>query len=413
MHCSHCGAKMEKGFQYCPVCGTKADTSVKVEQKSEMEGEAKASLIQKKKMPFWFKLITFLATIALIGVSGVILFTERFVDVVNHHLDALRNNEIDKAYLTYTAKEYQATHNLNQFRNFIETYPVFKDNQTASFIQRDIGTHHVTLKGNLISKARVNTPIEYKLVKEDDSWKILSIRLRKPNMIPQTQGHRPTDELINLATDLLSKLRQDQLEQVYSTYFSKEYRGSLSEKEFVAFIHKYPLLEKYDTITFPKVAARKSVGTLGAILKEKDSEIYIKYYFIKENNHWKVLSMRILSPEEESVEELIVYGEMVFGSKADEHGLISKPAIVFPISLKKLYINLDIDNGVKGETINLQLQHEDGTNIANNKADIQENGDSILTAAFVAPEKGWSAGNYQIVVSASSGEARTYPFRVE
>lgn len=137
-------------------------------------------LVSKKKpMPFWFKLIGSLAIVALICVTGGIIFTESWGDVVDSQLKALRQHDIKKAYTSYTSKDFQKATSLQQFEEFVAGHPVLLKNESAYFTKRSIKDHLRTLRGNLISSDRIHSPVEYKLIKEDDRWKILSMRFLK------------------------------------------------------------------------------------------------------------------------------------------------------------------------------------------------------------------------------------------
>ena len=150
-----------------------------LENPQNKEPEQNHTIIQKKQMPLWFKIAIALSVLALIAVTAGILFTESWVDVVDHQLDALRHKDVEKAYTAYTSKEFQENTSLEQFRYFVEAHPIFFDNQFAHFTKRSLQDHIGTLVGHLTSSDHVNFPIKYKLIKEDGKWKILSIRFLK------------------------------------------------------------------------------------------------------------------------------------------------------------------------------------------------------------------------------------------
>lgn len=129
----------------------------------------------KKSMPLWFKLVIFLTCLALIGVTGGILLTESWVDVVDHQLDALRKKDIPKAYTGYTSHEFQTSMSLNQFTHFLDAHPAFYNNQSSHFGERLLEHNKRILRGKLLSNDHKSTPVEYKLVKENGKWKIQSI----------------------------------------------------------------------------------------------------------------------------------------------------------------------------------------------------------------------------------------------
>jgi Domain of unknown function (DUF4864)/zinc-ribbon domain len=178
MFCSHCAAKVEPGYKYCPVCGARLDSSLR--EPSLIPNET--VLGKKNPLPFWIKFASVIVSLALISAITGILFTETWMDVVNGQLKALRQKDIARAYYGYTSKEFQTATSLDQFRNFTKAYPVFFNNQSAHFIEYTMDQNSGTVKGNLIDNNQEITPIEYKLVREG-KWKILSIHLLKPENI--------------------------------------------------------------------------------------------------------------------------------------------------------------------------------------------------------------------------------------
>ncbi len=426
MFCSHCGAQVTSDYQYCPHCGSKLDaSSVSPPPLSDkQESSSPAPIMKKKPMPFWFKLIGLLAVLALIGVTAGILFTESWVDVVDHQLAALRQHDISKAYYDYTSKDFQAATSLDQFRNFIDSYPVFLNNQIAHFNQRSIEHNIGILKGNLTSTDHISTPIEYKLIKENDKWKILSLRLLKPGNIQNTKEGDHAEDLIEVAKAQLKDIQDQKLPEAYQNYSSKEFKDATSEDAFREFIKRYPILTHYHVVSFHKPTIRNGVGTLSVILQSDQIAAYVKYYLIYEDQKWKIWSMRILSPSEseenkqaqptaqEPKQETMSLGAITLGEKIDEQGQIKHPTTTFKSNLSDLYVDIEVKNGVKGSMIYLTLEHiESGSSIPA-KAAIEENGDSILMSVFSPPTSGWPKGHYKLVVTTSSGLSQVIDFDI-
>jgi hypothetical protein len=419
MFCSHCGAKVESHYQFCPNCGAKLDASAISPTSSSHPP------VGKKTMPFWFKLIALIAILALIGVTAGILFTESWVDVVDHQLEALRDHDISKAYSAYTSKDFQAATSLDQFRHFIDAYPVFLNNQSAHFTQRSIDHNIGILKGNLTSHDHINTPIEYKLIKEDDKWKILSIRLLKPDHIQNAKEASHAEDLIDVAKSQLKDIQDQKLSEAYQNYSSKEFQDATSEEAFREFIKRYPILIHYHVVSFHKPTIRNGVGTLSVILQSEQVAAYVKYYFIYEDQKWKIWSMRILSPSEEqenkqaqlnpseSAKEAMKLGNISLGDQIDEQGQIQHPQTLFKSHLGDLYVDIEVKNGIKGSTIYLSLQHMESGSSIPAKASIEENGDSLLMSVFSPPTSGWPKGHYKLVVTTSSGLSKITDFEIE
>lgn len=424
MFCSHCGAEVIPSYHYCPACGTKLDSSTIIPDEP-----SSPQAVKKKPMPIWFKIVAFLAVLALIGVTAGILFTESLVDVVDHQLEALREQDISKAY-GYTSKDFQAATSLDQFRNFVEAYPVFLNNQTAHFSQRSIEHNIGTLKGNLTSQERVSTPVEYKLIKDDGKWKILSIRLLKPGNIQNAKEAGHAEDLIEVAKAQLKDIQDQKITEAYQNYSSKEFKDATSEEAFSEFIKRYPILHYHHVVSFHKPVIRNGVGTLSVILQSDQVAAYVKYYLIYENQSWKIWSMRILSPTEmqegkskeikpaktsasETEAEAMKIGSITLGSEVDEQGQIKHPANNFTSDLHDLYVDIQIVNGRKDSMIYLNLKHLESGSTIPAKAAIEENGDTMLMSVFSPPAAGWPKGHYQLTVTTSSGLEHIVEFTIE
>lgn len=425
MFCSHCGTKLETQFKYCPNCGANLNSSSIIPSPSNDASIPAAQGSKKKPMPFWFKLLAFLAVLALIGVTAGILFTESWVDVVDHQLESLRHHDISKAYSSYTSKDFQAATSLDQFRNFIDAYPVFLNNQSAHFTQRSIEHNIGTLRGNLTSLDHIKTPIEYKLIKEDDKWKILSIRLLKPGNIQNAKEAEHAEDLIEVTKSQLKDIQDQKLAEAYQNFSSQEFKDATSEEAFREFIKRYPILNHYRVVSFHKPTIRNGVGTLSVILQSEQIAAYVKYYLIYEDQKWKIWSMRILSPTEEeekkeaepeadeSQKEAMNLGKILLGEKVDQEGQIQDAKTTFQSSLDDLYVDIEVKDGLKGSIVYLSLQHlESGSSIPA-KAEIDENGDTMLLSVFSPPASGWPKGNYKLVVTTSSGLNKVVDFEVE
>jgi TolA-binding protein len=435
MFCFHCGKKLDDSYKYCPTCGSPLDSTpapaspTSLNETHPISSHPEADQIKKKPMPFWFKLIAFLAVLALMGVTAGILFTESWVDVVDHQLEALRQHDIAKAYNAYSSKDFKLATSLDQFHSFVETYPVFMNNQSAHFTQRSIDHNIGTLKGNLTSNDHVNTPIEYKLIKEGDKWKILSIHLLKPGNIQNTKDADHTEDLIAVTKSQLKDIQDQKFTEAYQNFSSQEFKEATSEESFREFIKRYPILTHYHVVSFHKPTIRNGVGTLSVILQSEQIAAYVKYYLIYEDQQWKIWSMRILSPSDEqgkdhtekpknqptheTKNEPMSFGRISIGEQVNEEGQIKERKTSFKSNLNDLYVDIEVKNGLKDSMVYLSLQHlESGSSIPA-KAAIEENGDTMLMSVFSPPASGWPKGHYKLVVTTSSGLSDIVDFDIE
>lgn len=422
MLCPQCGTQVEKNFQYCPSCGARLEPSSVVSPNEEAPLQSQ----QKKRMPLWFKIVSFLAVLALIGVTAGILFTESLVDVVDKQLAALKEEDVAQAYYGYTSTDFQAATSLDQFRDFIQAYPILTHSQSASFPQRSMQQNIGTLKGTLTSADHLSFPVEYKLVKEDGKWKILSIRLLQTGSREFYDDPSQLQEVIQVVKNQMQAIENGQIASAYQKYTSQEFKEATSPQAFETFINKYPILSKHQSVTLHKPSQKNGLYTLSAILQSDQWAAYLKYYLVYEEGSWKISSLRILSPmegEQERESHSLTQrssnnGEMQvsaiqLGEEIDENGVIQKPSLHFKSASGDLYVNVEVQNGKKGELLDVQFKHLNSQSVISNQAFLQEDGDTSLMFVFSPPPKGWPKGKYTLIVSSDSGLNGTTDFDIE
>jgi len=128
----------------------------------------------------------------VIFIVGIIILammaTKGIADVAENQLKAIREGDIIKAY-SFTSKDFRSATTLEAFKKFVDAYPSLKNNKSVSFSSRETNNGLGTLVGTLKSVDNGTTPIEYKLVKENDEWKILNVKLN-----PSGAGIKQTEE---------------------------------------------------------------------------------------------------------------------------------------------------------------------------------------------------------------------------
>lgn len=147
----------------------------------ELNPPIATATLQKRPMPRWFKVLAGLSLVALAVVMGGILFTERWVEVIDDHLTDLKQHNINHAYYNHTSKDFQAVTSFDSFIAFTEDHPILTNHLSAHFTDRSINQHISTLSGKITSIDHHSFPIEYRLIREDGEWKILSIRFLSQN----------------------------------------------------------------------------------------------------------------------------------------------------------------------------------------------------------------------------------------
>ncbi|MCB1479781.1 MAG: DUF4864 domain-containing protein [Rhodobiaceae bacterium] len=127
-------------------------------------------------MALWKKILIGVA-VFIGGVIAIAYFaTSGLNEPVERHLAALRAGNLEAAYAE-TSIAFQQNTSIEQYAAFIDRYPVLKNIADYSFGERSIENGIGTLKGKLTTTDGGVVPIEFKLVKENDQWKILGLSL--------------------------------------------------------------------------------------------------------------------------------------------------------------------------------------------------------------------------------------------
>jgi hypothetical protein len=106
---------------------------------------------------------------------ALLLVTDNLTSVAKAQLAAIRAGEIDKAY-QYSAAGFQDETSYSTFQAFINAYPVIRNNTGVSITVKEFENGQGYIQGVVHSK-QGDLPIEYQLVLENKTWKILGLRV--------------------------------------------------------------------------------------------------------------------------------------------------------------------------------------------------------------------------------------------
>ncbi|MCL5260488.1 MAG: DUF4864 domain-containing protein [Gammaproteobacteria bacterium] len=126
----------------------------------------------------WKKILIGVGVVIVVAIVLAIYFTQTLSDVAGKQLEALRNNDLIRAY-AYTSRSFQRETSLKDFESFVNRYSALKNNLKSSWSDREISNNLGTLKGTLTAIDGAVTPIEYRFVRENNEWRILGILLHE------------------------------------------------------------------------------------------------------------------------------------------------------------------------------------------------------------------------------------------
>lgn len=253
--------------------------------------------MHKKKSPLWFYILLLIPVIGIaLGFSGK-FFDRNISSVVEGHLEKLRANQLTQAYYDYTSQEFQKTTSLEAFREFVSFYPVLLENKTFILHEQDHDAQSGDVKGILISKQMHEMDADYKLVRENNHWKILSIRLKEP--LRGEQLDSVLKELAQKAEEQLKMLRKENVIDAYYGFFSKEFQKETPIQVFKDFVKSNSILTNYTGLKLKDSKIQSDKGIIQFILTSQDGEFLLEDKMVREGNDWKIWSLKVvLSPEE-------------------------------------------------------------------------------------------------------------------
>lgn len=118
--------------------------------------------------------LVFFTWLFIIFMILMFILVGRLDDVAQHQLAAIRSSNFEKAY-SYTSSQFQKEISFDSFKNFIEAHPELKNNINASFPLKNIKNNEVSLEGTLKAPDKTETSIYFRLIKENNQWKVLYI----------------------------------------------------------------------------------------------------------------------------------------------------------------------------------------------------------------------------------------------
>lgn len=233
------------------------------------------------------------------------------VDVVKDQLKAIKSNKITEAYYAYTSKDFQSVTSLDKFKEFVKSYPVFAQNQSADFKLKDGPNEDVKIvDGDIIGANKKFMPVEYQLILEDDKWKILYMKFLTENPI-NTKSERDAainspvikDSMIATVKSFLDDLKGGLYGNAYTNYTTSAFQTVTSMESFRQFIEAYPIIYQYNKYQFGDYILEGSNGNLNVVLDDNDEKASLVFNLNKESaNNWKIQGIQHLEQSKNTQE---------------------------------------------------------------------------------------------------------------
>lgn len=142
-----------------------------MENTTASEGQA-----PKKKMKLWKKILIGIGIFILLIIIISFSATSGIVKVAEKQLNLISSGDLKSAY-ALTSQDFQSSVSYDKFIAYVNNYAVLKNYKSHNFSSREIKGDTGTINGTLTAKDGTAAPVEYKFIKENGEWKILSLDL--------------------------------------------------------------------------------------------------------------------------------------------------------------------------------------------------------------------------------------------
>lgn len=209
-----------------------------------------ADMSKKRKILKWFGII---ASVILLIIALAFWATSGLLTPVENQIYAIKRGDLNDAY-AFTSKQFQQNTSFNQFQQFVNANPVLKNNKSMSFNERTIDTGIGTLSGRLTAFDGTITPVQYKLVKENDDWKILSIEFMQAGIAREQDLQMAAQPTPALLTNLY-----EQKELGYQIKYSNDWDYKQATPQSLVFYKKNNSNNSFATLNI-QVFLNKKLG---------------------------------------------------------------------------------------------------------------------------------------------------------
>jgi uncharacterized membrane protein YvbJ len=174
MFCPNCGNKNEDSAKFCASCGNELAAAGGAPAGAAQPAAGPAQPAAKKKMALWKKIALGVVAFIVLAVGLSLFLTSDLVEPIDRQIAAFGRGDVEAAYAETSIGFRQAT-SLERFTEFVKKNPGLKQIQSHTFTERSRENNVGTVKGTLTLTGGGVVPVEYKLVKENDQWKILAV----------------------------------------------------------------------------------------------------------------------------------------------------------------------------------------------------------------------------------------------
>lgn len=249
---------------------------------------------------------------------------------IEDYLDAIREQDLPRAYYTITTKGFRSQTSLKEFYQFIKDFPELTQGY-FKLVKKSVDETRGFVLANFVAPTSTLT-LKFLLVQENQEWHILGIEVvemqkqpphESPIKTAKLQPKRagaviaeastpssnkmmeplPVEErLKQTIREMLSLLRKEDWQTAYRDYTSAEFKEATNSQEFYKFVSHYTVFKGTKTISFEELTFDNNVALYKVkLIAENGSATLVQFDLTKEEGKWKILQIQVFAYQKGSV----------------------------------------------------------------------------------------------------------------
>lgn len=223
--------------------------------------------------------------------SPEFLENEKYFEPIKTQLTAIKQHQIESAYMDWSAEDFRKNTSLEQFKQFIGKFPIISNFSKIEFLKSSLKNNQATVT-IVLHEDDISLPIEYTLIHEEGKWEIWSMRIITPSLNEKAAEHENPDLLTPPIKKMLGQINAGDLKAAYEET-STGFKAVTTYEKFENFLKRFPIL-KNGTPTIKKQTIDHGVGKVEVELKDKKQTVLIEYTLAKENGNWIIWGIQIV-----------------------------------------------------------------------------------------------------------------------
>ncbi len=312
---------------------------------------------------------------------------DQAIALIKQQLDLIREGNVKEAYENFTSDEFKEATSAEDFNQFINNYPEFKEYKSVRFGNKT-ETNGILLQQVVLASDKGNSDIDFWLAKQNGDYKVWGIRVEESAFYPPI-SEEEKEALVKVIQGQLASLRNGDLSKSYYAFVSQDFENNTSFDDFKAFLDEYPIFTKQEGMTVGNGVQEGDLRLVRVALQSEEETAEVDYRLIKQDDQWKIWGIQILTnvqdtPENEEEVKQVIQDQLA----ALKEGDFSRAYYAF--SSKQFQEAASFDVFEKYVKRHSELGE-------NEKASIQEIDfkPSYTTVAVVLTSKGGSEESYQ------------------